>query len=211
MINKNGVFFGMAAGVLLAAAVNAAEVEMLRPEDEGVLQEEKAVQPLKFVKPFYSKPAVVKPVVLPDVEVQRKVAAKPVEQEDENIGKIREMIGYCLEIRQDRIALERNMYEQFKTPESLAYLSQTMRDVNLCYEDIGLEIIEKYYDSDINELAKHHKISQTFYVNGTGLNFDPKFCGETCSMKAVLDAQMEKYADFRVYLTKLLNERPRGN
>lgn len=100
------------------------------------------------------------------------------------------------------------MYERLRTPESLAYLSETMRDVNLCYEDIGLEIIETYYDNDINELAKHHDISQTFYVNGTGLNFDPKFCGETCSMDAVFNAQMAKYTDFRVYLTKLLDKRP---
>lgn len=128
--------------------------------------------------------------------------------EDENVGKLREMITYCLDVRQDRIELERSMYERLRTPESLAYLSETMRDVNLCYEDIGLEIIETYYDNDINELAKHHDISQTFYVNGTGLNFDPKFCGEICSMDAVFNAQMAKYTDFRVYLTKLLDKRP---
>ena len=39
-------------------------------------------------------------------------------------------------------------------------------------------------------------------------NFNPKFCGEDCSMESMLDAQMAKFADFRTYLGKLLAERP---
>ncbi len=207
-MNKNGVFFGLAAGMLLAAAADAAEMEVLRPEDEALVQTESVSRPVKISKPFYLAPAKVRPVVLPDTPAKPAAEALSERMEDENVGKLREMITYCLDVRQDRIELERSMYERLRTPESLAYLSETMRDVNLCYEDIGLEIIETYYDNDINELAKHHDISQTFYVNGTGLNFDPKFCGETCSMDAVFNAQMAKYTDFRVYLTKLLDKRP---
>lgn len=229
-MNKNGVFFGVAAGMLLAMAATAEEVQMLRPEDEGLLETESIVQPVKISKPFYVKPARVTAMPspealdeqnsseeirdaerLPDMLARQKAEAQQETAADVKAANLRGMINSCLELRQERIELERDMYERLKTPESLAYLSETMQDVNLCYEDIGLEIIETYYDSDITELAKHQKISQTFYVNGTGLNFDPKFCGETCSMEAVLDAQTAKYADFRVYLTKLLDRRPQRN
>lgn len=213
-MNKKSVFFGAAAGMFLAAAATAAEVEVLRAEDEALLQPETVVRPVKISKPFYTGNAQIRKAHMPEKLEQPVRPVKAVmseRQEDENVRKIRAMINTCLEIRQEKLEMERDMYEKLKSADSLAYLSETMRDVNLCYEDIGLEIIETYYGSDVTELAAFEKKAREFYVSGTGLNFNPKFCGETCSMSAVFDAQMAKYADFRVYLTKLLDRRPQGN
>lgn len=161
-MNKNGVFFGVAAGMLLAMAATAEEVQMLRPEDEGLLETESIVQPVKISKPFYVKPARVTAMPspealdeqnsseeirdaerLPDMLARQKAEAQQETAADVKAANLRGMINSCLELRQERIELERDMYERLKTPESLAYLSETMQDVNLCYEDIGLEIIDR--------------------------------------------------------------------
>lgn len=215
VMNKKNVFFGVAAAMFGAVMATAAEVEMLRTEDEALLQPQQPARPIQFSKPFYMGKITTRRALQPESFDEQPVhpvqAVMQKRRENEDIRQIRLRINDCLTARQEKLEMERNMYGQLKTPESLAYLAETMEEVNLCYEDIGLEIIGTYYGNDERELAAFEKKIPDFYVNGTGLNFDPKFCGETCSMSAVFDAQVEKYADFRVYLSKLLDGRPQEN
>ncbi len=215
MIHKNSILWTVTAGVFWLSAANAAEVATLRPEDEALLAEpqvtpqklpiEKAVHPVSAAYTLSpNKPRKIE-WFNPD-ELPTKRAVK--EKADPQIAEFRTAINDCKKIRQQQLDLERDMLEAENTAQNAAYLSQTIQDINLCYEDIGREILETYYADDDTAFKRFEKKVKTFYVNGTNASFDPNFCGETCSMQAIIDAQMVKFAEFRIYLTKLLEERP---
>lgn len=127
------------------------------------------------------------------------------------IAAYREQIASCLDARADGLDLEKAMLYQGNVYDAAAYLSQTFAEVNACYENIGYDIINAYYDGNPEMLAAFAKKAQSFYVGGADTGFSPKFCGEDCSMQAIADAQMEQYAAFRTYLAQLLAERPQGD
>mgnify|MGYP000522668698 CR=1 FL=1 len=114
----------------------------------------------------------------------------------------------CLDSRADGLDLEKAMLYQGNVYDAAAYLSQTFAEVNACYENIGYDIINAYYDGNPEMLAAFAQKAQSFYVGGADTGFNPKFCGEDCSMQAVADAQTEQFAAFRTYLARLLAERP---
>lgn len=124
------------------------------------------------------------------------------------IAAYREQIASCLDARADGLDLEKAMLYQGNVYDAAAYLSQTFAEVNACYENIGYDIINAYYDGNSEMLAAFAQKAQSFYVGGADTGFNPKFCGEDCSMQAVADAQTEQFAAFRTYLAWLLAERP---
>lgn len=124
------------------------------------------------------------------------------------IAAYREQIASCLDARADGLDLEKAMLYQGNVYDAAAYLSQTFAEVNACYENIGYDIINAYYDGNSEMLAAFAQKAQSFYVGGADTGFNPKFCGEDCSMQAVADAQTEQFAAFRTYLARLLAERP---
>ncbi|MCM1323901.1 MAG: hypothetical protein NC218_07055 [Acetobacter sp.] len=208
MMNKNSLFFGMLAGTILSTTFGVMAAEVLRPEDEHLLVEETAVSAPRFVKPIEQKPVVVKPVQVETVQIHEPEMARKQNFEDQDIASLRTSIDACLDLRENQLNVELSMYEQEKNRNNLAYISQTLQDINLCYEDIGAEIIEKYYDSDVYKFAAYHKKAKSFYVRATDASFDARFCGKNCSMNAVFEAQIAKFAEFRAYLNELLDERP---
>jgi len=215
MAHKNSMLWTIAAGVFWLATANAAEVATLKPEDEALLAEpaagetnpllKKAIQPISATYTISpSKPRKIER--FNPNELPTKQALK--QQSDPQISEFRAAINDCQKVRRQQLDLERDMLAAENTPQNAAYLSQTMEDINLCYEDIGREILETYYADDSTAFKRFEKKAKTFYVNGTDALFDPNFCGETCSMQAIVEAQMVKFAEFRIYLTKLLEERP---
>lgn len=124
------------------------------------------------------------------------------------IAAYREQIASCLDARADGLDLEKAMLYQGNVYDAAAYLSQTFAEVNACYENIGYDIINAYYDGNSEMPAAFAQKAQSFYVGGADTGFNPKFCGEDCSMQAVADAQTEQFAAFRTYLARLLAERP---
>ena len=120
----------------------------------------------------------------------------------------RDAIASCLDGKADGLKLEKAMLYNSNTYDAAAYLSQTFAEVNACYEAVGRDIIRRYYGDDAARLAAFEEKARTFYVGGTDVNFNPSFCGDNCSLDAVAEAQMQKFADFRTYLGQLLNERP---
>ena len=132
-------------------------------------------------------------------------------ENEAEIAAYREQIASCLDSRADGLDLEKAMLYQGNVYDAAAYLSQTFAEVNACYENIGYDIINAYYDGNPEMLAAFAQKAQSFYVGGADTGFNPKFCGEDCSMQAIADAQMEQYAAFRTYLAQLLAERPHGD
>lgn len=214
MAHKNSMLWTIVAGVFWLTAANAAEVATLKPEDEALLTE---TQPPKKELPIKKAILPVSATYTLSPSKPRKIewfnpdelpTKRPLKQEDPLADELRAAISDCPKARQEQLDLERDMLEQEKTAANAAYLSQTMQEINLCYEDIGRKILETYYTDDSMAFKKFAEKVQTFYVNGTDASFDPNFCGETCSMQAIVDAQMVKFAEFRIYLTQLLDERP---
>lgn len=123
-------------------------------------------------------------------------------ENEAEIAAYREQIASCLDSRADGLDLEKAMLYQGNVYDAAAYLSQTFAEVNACYENIGYDIINAYYDGNPEMLAAFAQKAQSFYVGGADTGFNPKFCGEDCSMQAVADAQTEQFAAFRTYLAR---------
>ena len=128
-------------------------------------------------------------------------------ENEAEIAAYREQIASCLDARADGLDLEKAMLYQGNVYDAAAYLSQTFAEVNACYENIGYDIINAYYDGNPEMLAALPKGAELL-CRRADTGFNPKFCGEDCSMQAVADAQTEQFAAFRTYLARLLAERP---
>ncbi len=129
-------------------------------------------------------------------------------EESARIEEYRQKIKDCMNTRREQLEMDREVYAKTGSRDSLAYLSQTMAAVNQCYEDVGTEILEVYYNNDISDIARFQKKAKSFYVRGTDAQFDGGFCDENCSMSAIFDAQMVKFAEFQIYVMNLLDNRP---
>lgn len=128
--------------------------------------------------------------------------------QDETFVQYRLAIADCLDKRQSELETDKGMLYQGNMYDAAAYLSQTLEAVNACYENIGYDIIRVYYGDDPQIKQSFAQNIQNFYIRSSDVNFNPKFCGDDCSVEAMVDAQMAKFADFRTYLAKLLAERP---
>lgn len=115
-------------------------------------------------------------------------------------------INECYDNVSTELKREISMYDGgFRS--SLGRISNIMADVNHCYEQIGYAIIADYYNGDTYMMKNFDEESKKFYVSGSDVNFDPKFCDENCSVRAIIEAQIAKFAEFRVYLAKLLDNK----
>lgn len=221
MSNKFNTLGILTIGICLLTLASAHAVDVLRPEDEEFIM---GVKHTNRIEPNQKDKQKRRVMVLPvsgnyaySKDAPRRIEGfdpttlpsnQPVEITSEQVNEIREMIDDCVLTRKDRMDLEREMFEEDKTSRSAAFLSQTLADINLCYEDIGYDIIETFYNRDINTIAEFSQKAKTFYVKGTDATFSPEFCGDTCSIEAIVEAQISKFAEFRAYLNKLLDERP---
>ncbi len=222
MLKKNGALLSiLAGGVLFALAATAEEVEVIRAEDEDLLRgimiegeqtEEPTANERLSGRVYYPEYPEEERA---SVEEERKewfnpdllpTNQKKAEAEKGDLGKkgFREAINACMDDLKERLYMERGMFDN-GMKQSVVYLSQTMAEINQCYEDVGYTIIEEYYAGDKATAAAFEKRINDFYVDGTDVNFNPDFCDDNCSMSDVLDAQMQKFAEFRIYLYQLLD------
>lgn len=215
MTDKFNNLCALTIAILLLTATTASSVETLKPEDEDILTDIVAEK---------TSPAPVHQMVRPvsnrytySPSAPRKVewfnpkdlpTNQPTTKADPRVTEFRALIEDCQALRQDRLDLECEMLALNNTAQNAAYLSQTVTEINLCYEDLGYDIIETFYDRDITTIKNFSKKAKTFYVTGTNASFDPRFCGENCTMQSVVAAQLAKFAEFRTYLNQLIDERP---
>ena len=89
-----------------------------------------------------------------------------------------------------------------------AYLSQSLEDLEQCYDDVGLDIIRRFYNDDEAKMNEYREETQKFHVVSDDVSFDAKFCGDNCGVRAVAEAQLQKFADYRAYLAELLIKAP---
>lgn len=135
-----------------------------------------------------------------------------------NCGRIQRLLPFrreidkCMEPYKEQLDLELTMVsggdsyeEKYK---NTAYLTQTFAEIEQCYDNLGLDILEEFYPQDTEKLQEYNQRVKDFHVNGTDITFNTKYCGETCSVSALADLQMEKFTEFKKYLVELLRNAP---
>ncbi|MBR2273277.1 MAG: hypothetical protein IJ864_00350 [Alphaproteobacteria bacterium] len=118
-------------------------------------------------------------------------------------------INACKDSRAEEIDMEMALLRGDDFIHNAAYLSQTMAELAQCYDDLGMEIIDELYDGDNDILREYNKKSATFEVKSSAPNFDTRYCENgVCGFAAVAMAQLEKFDDFRAYLSRLVIDAP---
>ena len=140
-------------------------------------------------------------------DILTKTSAQP-EIPDATLENFKTAISDCLDSRKSALDIDRSMLYRQNTYDAVAYLSQSFEEINRCYENVGYDIIDTYYQGNSMLKNSFMQKAKTFYLSGTDVNFSPRFCGENCSLNALVTAQMDKFAEFRTYLAQLLEERP---
>ena len=209
----------------IGLAVNAQAVETLRPEDEklleGVLTDTHVTvkrTETPTVEPEFDAD-VAEDVFFEEVPLLEEPAEEPIRNigeikapvvpiDKENIETYRTKIAACLDLQKEQLDLETDMLYKGNIYDDTAYLTQTMTKVNLCYQSIGFEIIDEFYQGSDKIRRKYEEKSQTFFVKANDMN--PKYCEDNCSVAALVKKQQDKFADFRTYLAELIAQRPRG-
>ncbi len=133
-----------------------------------------------------------------------------IQEENDLVEEIKKDINDCLENKKDNLDIERALMLEGNVYDNTTYLTQTFEDINICYENIGYNIISNLYGNDDKVLNEFEKKSKEFYVKATDTSFDPKFCENECSLDALIKNQLDKFKKYRIYLSKLLVDRPRG-
>lgn len=147
----------------------------------------------------------------PELNMKEETLAKEQIQPeipDATLENFKMAISNCLDSRKDALDIDKSMLYRQNTYDAAAYLSQSFEEINRCYENIGFDIIDTYYQGNSVLKNSFMQKAKTFYLSGTDVNFSPRFCGENCSLDALVTAQMDKFAEFRTYLAQLLEERP---
>ena len=118
-------------------------------------------------------------------------------------------IADCRNSKKEQLDMEMSMLYGRELLRNAAYLSETFGDIMQCYDDLGLEIIDVFYYGDNEALRRYNQTTQQFEVKSSAPNFDTKYCQDGfCSMTAVAELQLEKFADFEHYLQQLLDDSP---
>lgn len=129
---------------------------------------------------------------------------------DPYIEEIKSSIHSCLNNKQDELTIEQSLLKEGNLYDNTAYISQTFEDINTCYENIGYQIISVYYNDDEWTLQNYQKKLKTFYISSSDANFDTSHCLENCSLDAMIKNQIDKFTQFRTYLSELLANRPKA-
>jgi hypothetical protein len=221
---KTLVFFMiLALNNMFALGISAADYDVLREEDEFIYKE--GVTPKVEVAP---KPALSQPtkefleMAKREHEAAKKARAEMYDPnliaelmtpeddgEDEVLASYQEPIAKCYDDRKDEIELGEYMLSQNLNVNDVAALTEAFTAVNDCYESLGVEIINTYYPEDADAFGKLAGKSEDFYVNASDTSFRAEYCADFCSVGALVAAQKDKFAEYRVYLNKLIADRPK--
>lgn len=139
---------------------------------------------------------------------ERKVDEYP--EHTEAVAYYKQEILNCTRERSEKTTLETNLLEyDGKLYDNAAFLSNTLTETEICLSELGYEIVDKMYFNSAQVLKDYEEHAAKLHVDSTSIDFNPKFCGETCTLRDVVDAQRTRIAEFQKYLCQLLNESPK--
>lgn len=124
------------------------------------------------------------------------------------IKEYRDRINDCIGSRQEKLDMEVSMLGNGNSYDSAAYLSQTFEAIEQCYDGIGLDILHQLYGEDDEAMEAFEKRIAKFHVNTTRPGINTKYCGESCSLRAMAEWQLDEFAEYRTYLAELIDQAP---
>ena len=119
-------------------------------------------------------------------------------------------INQCMELYKDELDITRSVLSTSNKYSATADITNVFANINQCYENIGYQIIGHLYGGTQEAYSKFAKEAQSYYIKASDVNFNPIYCEDTCSLEALVSAQIQKFADFRVYLNKLVEAKISG-
>lgn len=141
----------------------------------------------------------------------RKKMFKSPEQlaREAQIKAYREAVNECVDSRKDQLDMEIGLLDYEDLYKTTAYLSETMNEIEQCYDGLGMDIIDDLYDGDNEVLRDYNRHAANYRVKSSDVTFAPKYCKENCSVSAVAALQMEKFGEYKNYLLELLDKAPK--
>lgn len=135
--------------------------------------------------------------------------AKNAEIEERNACFV-EMINACGDERKMQLEMEKEFALRGNARNSTAYLTQTLEAIGRCYQNAGEAVIADIYNNDTETAQRFYQKVPSFFVPASSVEFDARYCGESCSVDALIRAQEAKFADFRTYLYELIIKAPKN-
>lgn len=130
------------------------------------------------------------------------------EQREALIKEYRDRINDCIGSRQERLDVEISLLGSGNSYDSAAYLSQTFEAIEQCYDEVGVDILRQLYGDDDEAMEAFEQRIAKFHVNTTRPGINTKYCGESCSLRAMAEWQLEEFANYRTYLAELIDQAP---
>lgn len=113
-------------------------------------------------------------------------------------------IQQCMDTYQEELEIARSVLSTGSHYSATADVTHIFAQINQCYENIGYQIIGHLYGGSKEEYSNFQKNAKTYYIKASDINFNPIHCEDICSLEALVNAQIQKFAEFRIYLTKLI-------
>lgn len=191
---------------------NQDEVAYINSEDEQMLRQymEFENNATKNKPTFVQLPTVENQYVI-DVNNASSFSANNLPDSPRVIRKYyQNNIQNCMDTYKEELDIARGVLTTSNFYSATADLTNIFANINQCYENIGYQIIGHLYNGSKEEYSNFAKKAQTYYIKASNTNFKPIYCEENCSLEALVSAQIQKFADFRVYLTKLVETKISG-
>ena len=118
----------------------------------------------------------------------------------------KDLVNSCIETNLGDYGVERNLANHGNVLDNVAFMSINFEETISCLADMGSDIIDEFYDTDLENVQEIEKKVNNLYLKAGGADISPDFCGHRCSLKALMDMQLAKINKFRDYLIKLIDE-----
>ena len=118
----------------------------------------------------------------------------------------KDLVNSCIETHLGDYGVERNLANHGNVLDNVAFMSINFEETISCLADMGSDIIDEFYDTDLENVQEIEKRVNNLYLKAGGADISPDFCGHRCSLKALMDMQLAKINKFRDYLIKLIDE-----
>jgi hypothetical protein len=224
MLKKINIFLSFILTLNLVIC-NANAVETIKQEDEYLLDVSLPETVQKEVKPI-TTPTIVNQApskIFPtkkersqtraeekewfSIRTKEEVIQEPA-KEDPLIAELKTAINNCYKNNEEKLEIEKSLLREGNLYNNTAYITETFETINLCYENLGSDIISLYYVDDPKVIKEFENKTKTFYIKATDTSFNVNKCGDNCSLEALIDNQVNKFKEFEIYLYKLIDNRP---
>ncbi len=208
----------------LFGACNLMAVDVIKPEDAPILDGIGIYEPVVVEPKSRNKKVEVAPTdknynsYITEEELNRDnvlILDKKKLNYQENLAQIEEksernryldMVNDCKKEYQPEIDVVTELMYTDDVNKNVGYVQQAFNGLGACYDVVGVLIVKNLYKNDAliqNQLAEH---KEEFVIDPYGVEFNPKFCGESCGVRNIIIAQVSKFNEYYNYMIELVQK-----